>query len=199
MSDEEAGSVAGETEIDIDDVIEGVDKGEIVLPRQLPIDEDDVLDLKRLEQFILGDITWAQLNGMTIDEAYAIAEYGFSLFNQGRYHDARAVFEGLIVCNPYDAYFHTMLGAVYQQLDMTEEALEEYTTAVELDGEHLHAFVNRGELRLKSQDFPGALADLERAVALDPEGKSEAGVRAQALTAATVRALEELKAQLGEN
>lgn len=183
--------------LDIDELIEGVEKGDIELPQQVPINDDDLFDLNRLEKFIMGEITWAQLQGMTIDEAYNIAEYGYSLFQEGRYHDSRVVFEGLVVCNPYDAYFHTMLGAVYQQLDMKEEAGEEYTTAIELDEEHLHAYVNRGELLLQSGEFKRALADLKRAIELDPEGKNEAGTRARALTAATLRALEELQAGNG--
>ncbi len=31
--------------------------------------------------------------------------------------DSRQVWEGLVFSNPYDPYFHNMLGAVYQQLD----------------------------------------------------------------------------------
>ena len=146
----------------------------------------------------MGEITWAQLQGMTVDEAYSIAEYGYSLFKEGRYHDARAIWEGLIICNPYDAYFHNMLGATYHQLDMDEEAAEEYSTAIELDEEHLHAYVNRGELLLQNGEFERAQADLRKAIELDPEGKSDASVRARSLAMATAQALETVKKLTGD-
>ncbi len=180
-------------ELNLEEIAEAVDKGEVDLPQLVEAQPEDLFTFERLEKFILGEMTWAQLQGMTMDEAYNIAEYGYSLFQEGRYHDSRAVFEALVLANPYDAYFHTMLGAVYQQLDMKDEAYEEYTTAVELDEEHLHAFVNRGELLLQNGEFEQALSDLKRAIELDPEGKDEAGLRARALAMATAKALEEVE------
>lgn len=180
-------------ELNLEEVAEAVDKGEVELPEIVEPNPEDLFTLERLEKFILGDLTFAQLQGMTMDEAYNIAEYGYSLFQEGRYHDSRTVFEALVYSNPYDAYFHTMLGAVYQQLDMKDEAAEEYTTAIELDVEHLHAYVNRGELLLQNGEFERALDDLRTAIELDPEGKDEAGMRARALAMATARALEEVQ------
>jgi len=180
-------------ELNLEEVAEGVEKGDLELPTMLEPNVEQLFTMERLEKFILGDMTWAELQGMTMDEAYNIAEYGYALFQEGRYHDSRAVFEALVYANPYDAYFHTMLGAAYQQLDMKDEAAEEYTTAIELDAEHLHAFVNRGELLLQNGEFERALKDLRRAIELDPEGTNEAGMRARALALATANALEEVQ------
>jgi type III secretion system low calcium response chaperone LcrH/SycD len=178
---------------DLDELDEKIEKGEIELPRQKAMDIEEAYTPENLEKFILGEITWAQLQGMTMDEAYNIAEYAYGLYQEGKYHDARTVFEGLVICNPYDAYFHNMLGAVYQQLDMKEEAAEEYTIAIELDGDNLHAHVNRGELLLQNGEFDKALDDLKKAIELDPDGRDAAGVRARALAMATANAMEALQ------
>ena len=86
-----------------------------------------------------------------------------------------------------------MIGAVYQRLDMKDEALDCYTHAIELDDENLHAWVNRGELLLQNGDFDKALDDLKRAIGLDPNGKEAAGLRARALAMATANAMEALQ------
>ena len=51
---------------------------------------------EKLEQWIKGEITWAQVEGITMDQAYAFAELGYQLFEQGRYEDAQQIFEGLV-------------------------------------------------------------------------------------------------------
>lgn len=178
---------------DLDELDEKIEKGEVELPRQKSPDVEEMYSPENFEKFILGEITWAQLQGMTMDEAYNIAEYAYGLYQEGKYHDARTVFEGLVICNPYDAYFHNMLGAVYQQLDMKDEAAEEYTLAIELDSDNLHARVNRGELLLQNGEFDKALDDLKTAIELDPEGRDAAGVRARALAMATANAMEALQ------
>ncbi len=180
------------SEINAEELLDALNKGEVELAQRKGPTAEDVFDLKRLEQFILGDITWAQLMCITMDEAYDIAEYGYSLYKEGRFHDSRVIFEGLVMANPYDAYFHCMLGSVYQQLDLKEEASEEYSTAIELDEEHLHAYVNRGEIRLENGEVKLAIKDLATALKLDPEGKEEAGLRARVLATACARALESL-------
>ena len=185
-------------QLDLDDLDEAIDRGEIKFPELKEPDISDTMTLKNLEKFLMGEITFAQFQGITMDEAYAIAEHGYSLFQSGRYHDSREVFEALAIVNPYDAYFHNMLGAIYHQLDMTEEALEEYDIAIDLDQEHLHAYVNRGEMRLEKGEFEGALADLRKAIELDPDGNDEAGVRARALAMATAKALQAVQQAMKE-
>lgn len=180
------------SELTMAELREGLDAGEIELPYQTDPEPKDLYTLDRLEKFVLGEITWAQFQGMSHDEAYNIAEYGYALYEEGRYHDSRIVFESLVLANPYDAYFHTMLGAVYQQLDMREEAAEEYTTAIELDSGHLNAYVNRGELLLLNGEFERALPDLQKAVELDPDAKNPVAIRARALIKATAQALKDV-------
>jgi tetratricopeptide (TPR) repeat protein len=191
-----AGSISVEhylKKIDVPEMQRLIDKGQVELPTATPPSIDDTYTAANIEKFILGEITWAQLQGITMEQAYAMAEFGYGLYKEGKYHDAQKLFEGLIICNPYDSYFQNMLGAVYQQLDMKDEALESYTHAIELDEENLHAWVNRGELLLQNGDFDKALDDLKRAIGLDPDGKDAAGLRARALAMATANAMEALQ------
>ncbi|MEW5849495.1 MAG: tetratricopeptide repeat protein [Myxococcota bacterium] len=153
---------------------------------------------ENLEKFIVGEITWAELEGMSMEEAYAIADLGYTLFEQGRYDDAQTVYEGLVIGNPYDAYFHTMLGAIYAKKNMHEEAAEEYSIAIELDPKNISAYVNRGELLLQHGEFEYAMDDLKAAIDLDPKAENPSGIRARALAAATAAIIKEVLEKKGK-
>jgi tetratricopeptide (TPR) repeat protein len=149
------------------------------------------------KKFVLGEITWAELTGLTMQEAYAFAEIAYNLFEQGKYDQAQTIVEGLVISNPYDGYFHGLLGAIYGRKGMHEEAAEEYSIAIELDPTNLSAFVNRAEILLQHGEIELALKDLKSAVDLDPKGEKPFGVRARALAAATASILEEAMKQHG--
>ncbi|HEY1097581.1 MAG TPA: tetratricopeptide repeat protein [Myxococcota bacterium] len=150
-----------------------------------------------LVKFVVGEITWAELTGLTMQEAYSFAEIAYNLFEQGKYDQAQTIVEGLVISNPYDGYFHGLLGAIYGRKGMHEEAQEEYTIAVDLDPTNISAFVNRAEILLQHGDIEKALKDLKKAIELDPKGEKPFGVRARALAAATASVLEEALKQSG--
>jgi len=171
-------------------VMEEVEDGaEIELPSREEPELEDTFTEENIVKFLAGEITFAELQGMTMEEAYNLAEVGFKLFQESKYHDAKTVFEGLVISNPYDAYFHTMLGACYHELDMTDEALAQYAAAIEIDDTALHAYVNRAEILALRGEVKEALDDLEKAVALDPDGKDPAAERARTLAAAIGQAV----------
>lgn len=176
-----------------EDLLDMVKRGEI--QTQWIQDRPSNFTEENLQRFILGEITWAQLQGLTMEEAYGFAKMGYTLFEQGRYDQAQQIFEGLVISNPYDAYFHSMLGAIYARKDMQEEAAEEYSIAIELDPENITAFVSRAELLLQHGDFDLAMNDLKSAIALDPKGEDPAGLRARALAGATAAIIEEVLQQ----
>ena len=184
-----------------EELVEMLADGRIIPPKQRKFNIDESFNLANLEKFILGEITWAQLQGVTAEQAQAIAEQGYSLYKEGRYHDARIVFEGLIICNPVEAYFHSMLGAVLQQLDHFRQclrcgaAVECYSNAINYDPNHINSYLNRGELYLLAGKFKAAFEDLKRVVELDPQGQQHAGARARALMDATAKAIMELQKQ----
>ena len=45
---------------------------------------------EKLEQWAKGEITWAQVEGITMDQAYAFADW-LPMFEQGRYDDSQQI------------------------------------------------------------------------------------------------------------
>lgn len=157
--------------------------------------QTDIDTRQKLTSFVRGEITWAELEGMTFQEARAIAQVGCDLAAAGRLDEARIIFEGLVAGNPKDSASQAALGTVYQKMGRIQDALEAYDAAVELDGRNPVALGNRGELRLRSGDRQG-FGDLARAVEADPHGETNAGRRAKALVKAiTLQAVEYVKGQ----
>ena len=166
-----------------EELLKAVDDGDFILKG--PDEWDDAFNVENFEKFANGQITWAQLQGLSMEDAYSFAEIAYTMFEQGRYDDAKTIFEGLVISNPYDPYFHSMLGAIYARQNMNEEAAQEYTVAIELDPKNIISLVSRAEILLQSGDFEPAMNDLTTAIKLDPEGKDPAGLRARALAGAT--------------
>jgi cytochrome c-type biogenesis protein CcmH/NrfG len=91
---------------------------------------------------------------------------GHELFSLGKVHEAKVVFEGLLVANPNDSFALTMLGTVYLSLQELDRALEAFERALELDPDDVAARVYRGELRLNKRRNKGALEDFAQALKL---------------------------------
>ena len=197
LSEDEKKAILAELDKEVEgltaeDVVKAVEQGEIEVEYVDPPNPIENFTEENFKKFLFGKITWAQLEGMTMEQAYAIAEFGYTMYQQGRYKDARTLFEGLVIGNPYDPYFHAMLGAIYTKMDMHEEAAQEFSIAIELDPEDINSYVNRGELLLQHGEFEYAMEDLKAAIDLDPDGKNPASLRARALAAATAAAIKEL-------
>lgn len=149
----------------------------------------DTFSPDRVEKFIMGELTLGQLYGITIEEAYSVAELGYTFMEQGRLKDAQTVFQGLVISNPYDAYFHTVLGSIYQKQENIDGAVEEYSIAIGLDPANMEAYVNRGEVLIRKGNFQQAAADFKNALEMDPDGHSPSVNRARALASVTAAAL----------
>lgn len=147
----------------------------------------------KLKAFARGELTWAEVEGMSWEEAKAIAQVGCDLAGAGRLEEAKIIFEGLVAGNPKDSASRAALGTVYQKLGRLEEAIAQYTAALEHDASNPVALGNRGELRLKRGDRDG-FNDLACAIQSDPHGETAAGRRAKALVKAiTLMAVEAAK------
>lgn len=147
---------------------------------------------ENLEKFILGEMTWAQVQGVSMEQCYAFAEFGYNLFEQGKYEEAQKVFEGLVVLNPYDAYFHAVLGSIFARQNRADEAIKEFSVAAQIDPTNAQVLVNRAELYLRKGQFEGAMGDLQKAIAIDPKSEEPAVGRARTLAAATAGLIEEI-------
>lgn len=134
-----------------------------------------------------GERTLAEIEGLTAADAYAIADFGWMLLEQGRARDAALVFETLTLANPGHAYFQALRGAALQRSGEREEALEAYARALAADPDETAALVNRAELLLEGaaeQGLEEVAGLLERALRLDPEAARPETRRARALVAA---------------
>lgn len=150
---------------------------------------------EKLKAFARGELTWAEVEGMTYAEAQAIAQVGCDLAASGRLEEACVLFEGLVEGNPLDTAARAALGTVYQKLGRTHDALAAYNAVLERDPKNPVALGNRGELHLKQGNRQG-FNDLALAVEADPEGLTAAGRRAKALVKAiALGAVERFHAQ----
>ena len=68
--------VEQEGDLSAEEILDLARNGELLLHEVREHELPDTFTKENFEKFILGDITWAQLEGMTMEEAYAIADYG---------------------------------------------------------------------------------------------------------------------------
>ena len=135
---------------------------------------------RRIQAFRRGQLSWAQVEGLSWQQAQRIATTACDLATAGRLEEARRLLVGLVGVNPADSASWATLGAVYQRLGFEESARSSWDEALGLDPDNTVALAHRGEARLKKGDRNG-LVDLERALATDAQGRTAAGRRARAL------------------
>lgn len=138
-------------------------------------------------RFIRGELTFAQLEGMTAEEALRIADMGHALFKQGRLDQARTLFDGLAALNPLDPYPHQILGAICEREDDTTRARKHYDVCLSLDPDNVWVLVRRGELLIRLLEPSDGIEDLTRAVRLDPEANRPATKRARLILGSIAR------------
>lgn len=133
-----------------------------------------------------GETTLAELEGLTVAEAYAIADFGWTMLGQGRLDAAEAIFESLTISNPRHAYFHALLGSARQRAGDIEGALAAYDRALAIDPNETGALVNRAEILLGLDDCDAdEVTDLlGRSLSADPGFTRPETCRARALIAA---------------
>ena len=64
-----------------------------------------------------------------------------------------------------------MRGNIKNKFLDSEEAIEDYTKAIELDYNFAEAYCNRGIAKRDVQDYIGAIKDLEKYLSLKPDDK----------------------------
>ena len=133
-----------------------------------------------MQAFLAGRITLGDLEGITKQEQYQMAEIGHSYLGQGKLPEAKVVFEGLLALDPYDAYFNMALASIAQQVHRNEDARRLYDRALEINPYSPTAYANRGELQVMQGQLQGGVEDLVRALELDPRMKEPATERARA-------------------
>ncbi len=157
--------------------------------------ESQTLNSDSLRQYARGDITLAMALGVSGQQAYGIAQLGYLMIQQNRLDNALKIFDGLIVLNPYDGYFHTAKAVILARQGSFDKALNEYTVAINLGFVTPQNLVSRAELYLRDGKSLEALADLKKAIELEPDAKKPSAKRAKILLSATKTQMQQVLAK----
>ena len=146
--------------------------------------------LEKLNAFLEDKVSLAELRGVSKEQLYLLAEAGYVKLKHGRLDEAEKIFQGLIVLDHRNAYFHAGMGAVHQQKKKPVEAILEYSTALTTDAKDITSLVNRGEIYLRHKNYRKAAEDFRSAILLDMSGRNLWANRARSLVIAIKRSME---------
>ena len=93
---------------------------------------------------------------------------GYDYYNLGRYDEVLALvsrYEGTL---PKEANFPLLAGHVHRQNQLLQQAIDDFSRALEKDPKMFEALVNRGYVRNDMQDAQGAIRDFEPALKMNP-------------------------------
>ncbi|MCY1076254.1 tetratricopeptide repeat protein [Archangium lansingense] len=119
------------------------------------------------------------------------AMQGFQMYEQGRYDEARVIFQELSALDPAEGYYRTALGATLLAVDELDESLVHFNEAIRLNDADTAALINRGEVHLRLGNIMDAVHDFARVVELDPENRDPLTERARVLAAAALQSAED--------
>jgi predicted O-linked N-acetylglucosamine transferase (SPINDLY family) len=95
---------------------------------------------------------------------------GAALRRLGRLPEALADYDAALAADPGNADAWNERGSLLRQLHRMDEALESFSRAIALWPDFADAWNNRGDLQWSDKtDYRAAVADLSRAIVLDPE------------------------------
>jgi len=140
--------------------------------------------------FIEDKVSLAELQGITREQLFQLSDAGHNKFKHGRMEEAEKIFQGLIVLDHRNAYFHGMMGAIHQKRDRPIEAIMEYSQALKLNKRDVSTYVNRGEIYLRHKNYKKAAEDFRNAILLDRSGNNLWSNRARSLVIAIKRSME---------
>lgn len=136
-------------------------------------------DPRAIQAFVTGNITLGDLEGITKEEQYQVAQLGFTCLTTGKLDEAARIFEGLLALDPFDAYFNLALGSVAHQRGDLETAEVKYTRSLEINPYSASAYAHRGEIRIQTGRLGEGTEDLVKALDLDPRAEEPATHRAR--------------------
>ncbi len=100
--------------------------------------------------------------------SYAYCQRAGISFDRNDIDGAIADWTKATECDPYNATSFFNLGLCYMGRD-TEKAMDCYSTAIILNDEYLAAYINRGNIYLKIDDYNSAISDFESALSVAPD------------------------------
>lgn len=143
-----------------------------------------------VEKLVEGEITIAELVGLSRGTLYAIAEVGYQMLTSGKVEQAKQIYQGLAAADPYDSVFHCHLAAAHHKLGELDEALAEYSKALQFNFANIDALAGRGEIYFNKGQLTEAFNDLKEAIERDPEAKYPSTARARAIMMALKEVVE---------
>lgn len=138
---------------------------------------------ERVEKWLKGKVTTADVYELTPELVKALAEHGYLLYEEGKYDPARVIFEALASVNSADPNIQKMLGSIYQIQNKWDAAYYHYTQSLRMAPNDIFVVANRGETLIHMQRPREAAEDLKRAIQLDPGNNNPVGRRARVLLA----------------
>ena len=133
--------------------------------------------------YVTGERTWAEVAGLSAEQAHAIARLGLRLAEGARLAEAAVVFDGLLAYNPRDAFAQTVRAGLHERQGDDARAIAHYCAALAIEPAYAPALLGRAEILLRLGDVEAARGDLT-AVG-HAAGNDAFARRASALLAAT--------------
>jgi tetratricopeptide (TPR) repeat protein len=94
---------------------------------------------------------------------------GYDLYNLGRYDDVLALVSRYETVLPKEPNFPLLAGHVHRQNELLQQAIDDFTRALQKDPTMVEALVNRGYVRNDMQDAQAAIRDFEPAIKASPD------------------------------
>lgn len=132
-------------------------------------EQPDLFDedfFRRLEDFLTGEGTWAQVLGWDPSTVYRYAQLGHDLMQSGQWDAARVIFEGCQAVNPLDWYFPYCLAITHRAHNQTQPALDCLNLASSLAPERPEPHFLKGVCLLQADRKQKAVEALLRALTL---------------------------------
>jgi tetratricopeptide (TPR) repeat protein len=93
---------------------------------------------------------------------------GYDYYNLGRYDEVLALVSRYESVLPKEANFPLLAGHVHKQNQLLQQAIDDFSRALDKDPKMFEALVNRGYVRNDMQDAQGAIRDFEPALKMNP-------------------------------
>jgi tetratricopeptide (TPR) repeat protein len=93
---------------------------------------------------------------------------GYDYYNLGRYDEVLALVSRYESVLPKEANFPLLAGHVHKQNQLLQQAIDDFSRALDKDPKMFEALVNRGYVRNDMQDAQGAIRDFEPAIKMNP-------------------------------
>jgi len=92
----------------------------------------------------------------------------YDYYNLGRYDDVLALVSRYESVLPKEPNFPLLAGHVHRQNQLLQQAIDDFSRAIDKDPKMFEALVNRGYVRNDMQDAQGAIRDFEPALKMNP-------------------------------